>query len=55
MSAMDRRNVFLPAEIWDALTAYAVELTTKEGKQVSTSEAMRRILERALKRREQGK
>ena len=51
MTAMGRRSVFLPATLWAALTAYAIELTAKEGKQVSTSEAMRRILERALARR----
>lgn len=51
MSAMTRRNVFLPEELWDALQAYAIELTVKEGKPVSVAEAMRRILERSLKRR----
>jgi hypothetical protein len=47
---MTRRNVFLSDDVWAALTAYALELSAKEGKQVSTSEALRRILERALKR-----
>jgi hypothetical protein len=51
MSAMIRRNVFLPDELWDALQAYAIELTVKESKPVSVAEAMRRILERSLKRR----
>lgn len=51
MSAMIRRNVFLPDDLWDALQAYAIELTVKEGKPVSVAEAMRRILERSLKRR----
>lgn len=52
MSAMTRRNIFLPAEMWEDLQAYAIELTVKEGKPVSVSEAMRRILERSLKRRQ---
>jgi hypothetical protein len=51
VTPMTRRNVFLPDDLWDALTAYAVELSVKEGTQVSTSEAMRRILERSLRRR----
>lgn len=50
MNAMTRRNVYLPDEMWDALQSYAIELTVKEGKPVSVSEAMRRILERSLKR-----
>jgi hypothetical protein len=45
--AMTRRNVFLPDELWDKLRRYAVELTAKEGTQVSTAEALRRIVERA--------
>jgi hypothetical protein len=49
---MVRRNVLLPVELWDALVDYALELSQKERSQVSTSEAMRRILERSLKRRE---
>lgn len=48
---MVRRNVFLPDELWDALQRYAIDLTVKEGKPVSVAEAMRRILERSLKRR----
>ena len=51
MTAMSRRNLFLPDEMWADLQAYAIELTVKEGKPVSVSEAMRRILERSLKRR----
>lgn len=39
--------------LWEQAQSYALELSQQEGKQVSTSEAMRRILERALKRREQ--
>ena len=49
--AMARRNIFLPDELWQQLTAYALELSQQEGRQVSTSEALRRILERAMKRR----
>lgn len=49
---MVRKNVHLPEDLWRQLTIYALELSQQEGKQVSTSEAMRRILERALKRRE---
>ncbi len=52
MTPMTRRNIFLPPELWDALQAYAIELTVKEGKAVSISEAMRRILERSIARRE---
>lgn len=48
---MIRRNVFLPADLWDELQAYAIELTVDEGKPVSVAEAMRRILDRSLKRR----
>jgi hypothetical protein len=48
---MSRRQVFLPDELWDALTDYALELSQKERTQISTAEAMRRILERSLKRR----
>jgi hypothetical protein len=48
---MTRRNIFLPEALWNALQEYAIELTVKEGKPVSVSEAMRRILERSLKRR----
>lgn len=51
MTPMTRRNIFLPEEMWDQLQAYAIELTVKEGKPVSVSEAMRRILERSLSRR----
>jgi hypothetical protein len=48
---MTRRSVFLPEELWADLQAYAIELTVREGAPVSVSEAMRRILERSLKRR----
>lgn len=48
---MTRRTLFLSDELWNDLQAYAIELTVKEGKPVSVSEAMRRILERSLKRR----
>lgn len=48
---MVRRTLFLPDELWDGLQAYAIELTVREGKPVSVSEAMRRILERSLARR----
>jgi hypothetical protein len=51
MTAMTRRNIFLPEEMWNDLQAYAIELTVKEGKAVSVSEAMRRIMERSLTRR----
>jgi hypothetical protein len=54
VSAMTRRNVFLPDELWDALQRYAIELTVKEGAPVSVAEAMRRILERSLRRRADG-
>lgn len=48
---MTRRTLFLPDELWNDLQAYAIELTVKEGKPVSVSEAARRILDRSLKRR----
>jgi hypothetical protein len=51
MSAMTRRNIFLPEEMWAQLLSVAVELTSREGKPVSVSDALRRILERSLKRR----
>ena len=51
MSAMTRRNIFFPEEMWAQLLAVAIELSSREGKQVSVAEAMRRILERSLKRR----
>lgn len=51
MSAMVRRNIFIPQDLWDDLQAYAIELTVKEGKPVSVSEALRRILERSIARR----
>ena len=49
---MTRRNVHLPGSMWAGLERYAAELGAKEQKPVSTSEALRRILERYLKRRE---
>lgn len=52
-SPMVRKQIFLPAELWEQVTAYALELGVKEGQQVSTSEALRRILERSMKRRDQ--
>ena len=41
----------MPEELWNDLQAYAIELAVKEGKPVSVAEAMRRILERSLKRK----
>lgn len=51
MTAMTRRNIFISDELWADLQAYAIELTVKEGKPVSVSEALRRILERSIARR----
>ena len=48
---MSRRQTFLPDGLWAQLEAYAVELSVKEGKPVSVAEGVRRILERAMKRR----
>jgi Arc/MetJ-type ribon-helix-helix transcriptional regulator len=52
---MTRRNIFLPDDLWNRLQAYAIEQTVKAGKPVSVSEAMRRIIERALDRHERRK
>jgi hypothetical protein len=46
-----RRNIHLDDETWQGLEHYAAELGQKAGKPVSTSEALRRIVERFLKRR----
>lgn len=51
MTPMTRRNIFLPEAMWEELQTYAIELTVKEGKPVSVSETLRRILERSLNRR----
>lgn len=48
---MVRRNVHLPPDLWTQVQSYAAELGQREGKPVSTAEAVRRILERAMKRR----
>lgn len=48
---MTRRNIHLPDKLWEALQEYADELMEYEGKPVSAAEALRRIVERSLKRR----
>jgi hypothetical protein len=45
---MTRRNLWLPDALWRAAEKYAAGLGAKEGKPVSTTEAVRRILDRAL-------
>lgn len=47
---MTKHQMHLPDEVWDGLKRYAAELSEREGRTVTTSEALRRILERSLKR-----
>lgn len=47
---MTRRNVHLPDRTWEQLQEYADELSEKEGRLVTASEAVRRILTRSLAR-----
>lgn len=49
--AMTRRNLHLSDALWEQLEEYAAELGYKQGKPVSVAEAIRQILERAMKRR----
>jgi hypothetical protein len=48
---MTRRNLHLPDTLWRQLDEHAKALSVKEGKPVSVAEGVRRILERAMKRR----
>lgn len=49
---MTRRNIHLPDGLWRELQRYAAELSARRGKPVSTADAARRILHRAMKRRQ---
>ena len=46
---MTRRNLHIPDRLWAQLQAYAGRLSAAEERPVSTAEAMRRILEAALR------
>lgn len=48
---MTRKHIHLADELWMQLERYAEELSERAGKPVSVAEAVRQILERAMKRR----
>lgn len=48
---MESRTLRLPAPLWQQIEAYAADLSHRERKPVSVAEAIRRILERSMKRR----
>jgi hypothetical protein len=43
-----RRTIMVPLTLWDRLQAHAIAQSVKEGRVVSMSEALRRILDDAV-------
>jgi hypothetical protein len=48
---MVRRMVHLPGSLWEEIERYAADMGAKKGKPVSVAEAVRTVLQRAMKRR----
>jgi hypothetical protein len=48
---MTKRNLMMPNDLWRAVQRSAVDLSAKEEHPVSTAEAIRRLLEEALRQR----
>lgn len=50
--AMTRRQIMLPDELWSAAQRYAIARAGEEKRQISTAEAIRRLVEIGLKEEE---
>jgi len=52
---MKRRNLHISDKLWRELERYAGELGARRGRPVTTSEAIRQVLSRAMRRRRERK